>query len=80
MFTALPLAAPDTNNLMVGKGSALASSSDTNETVIGSGATGNGSNTVTLGKFGTSDAYLPSTIHTLTIEGLPHFSSFQLGV
>ena len=50
------------NCILIGANSKVAANDDTNEIVIGDGASGNGSNTTTIGNASTTDTYLQGNI------------------
>lgn len=51
------------NNTFLGYNTSAAGANQSNQTVIGYGATGNGSNTVTIGNSSVTDTYLKGIIH-----------------
>jgi len=65
-----------TNNVYIGYNAAASGAAVTNETVLGYNATGNGSNTITLGNSSNTNTY---AYGTLTLKGPTYYTAFAPG-
>lgn len=72
--------ATSSESIYLGMSTMALASGDTNEIVIGYGATGNGSNTTTIGDSSTTDTYLQGNVHATNSVTTPHVVASGSGV